>query len=1040
MGMFDWLGELDPTDVAAIAAGVSGLFGDDGENVTKQYPTFNPVLAPLADPIARATHGLLTAPLNQTRVAGFSPDQLTAMGGIRNMNMDPGLNLATMTGAGLIGNAYQGPGSMFQNAMLSSVSPGALMMAGDPMGLQYYESPYASMVRDRALSEYDRAAGAQRARGEAARAGSRAFGTRGQLARQDQEEDLARQRMNLDTQLLEQGFQNAAGLRQQDRSYYGALAGLANQQQASAIAGAGALSNIEMNRRNQALREMDALNRSGTLQQGYMQQLYDTDFFNRETLPWSRINNAMGILNSGGTAATQVSPPRSFFQNALGGGLLGYGLATGNMGGLNAFNQVPGTRTAADGGVLRAYANGGLLGETEDQELMLGAPVNSSFYRDINDVTSRRGDKSQFTMAVIKKALQAGKITPTQAKILMQRAGASAAENAGLARDEAGPDAARLPVPRPAVVESPREAVRPDVGAGPANTGPALARPRFQTAGLSLGLQTPGGTPLVPPPQPQPKVEPISPLRAMMEEMPGGAARNVGVVPRPDEEEEQPPLAVAERGAAAANADVPPRPGALSLDERGVAAANAGVPPQARNVEPAPMSRPALAPDERGVAAANAGIVPEGGALSGGDPIEQAAEKIADQSGAEPGTPAYFERAMQAAAELRQMAKQQGIHPAVLAGAAILGSPGSAGLGGAIEKAVGTVANYQQGQMDRRDKLNLGATNTELAALKFRDEQKAALAAKDAELTLKYNELAVKARELGMKSENERNLAASFGPDWKTNPAALAKWDAMIMAKSGPAQFERQADKNLADRVNDDFKLMTEEGRAARTQLRALDTAKQVLPYIKSTGPIVGQALQTVQGLAEALGVDAETLGYDLGSSAPGALFQSLASRMLISASGGLGNQISNADRDKYEQQFFSLSRSPEANALIIDWLTAEAQKKAAKLDFLNQKQASMTQGEFVQQFATLEKEFNDTYTADLDAEKNFIKFINDQELDAYSDIRTGIEDFAENGSLTQPKNKGSLALRIQQAKTKGWITDGQAEELAGLVRRGGAR
>lgn len=427
---------LSPEAIAAIFAIGGGLASADQDTTTSQVPLFNPVLAPLAGPVAEAAYRNLSAPLSGRSVAPFAPDQIAAMGGTRNLAQDPSLNIASQLGANLIGQNYRpGGGGAYTQQLLSTASPQAVLSQRAPrvftplfdqQAADFYMNPYLDEVRDRTLEQFDRQAGTARAQAEARRAASRAFGTRGALAAQDLEEDIARNRAQIDANLLSQGYANAQQMFAQDagRRMQGALANqqanmnmrnmnrnfalglgrLGQQQGAQNLQAAGALQNLEMNRRRMALGELDALARSGALQQQNLQNQYDIGFFNTETLPAQRVQNAANILYGGGLGAQTQGPQISPIQGALAGGISGLGLGIQYQ-----QAQQPNPFAAlyrADGGRIKKQV-GGTLGldltplpmEEEEEELSAAGKYSQALDQAVAALRAQ-ADKSNFGRAL----------------------------------------------------------------------------------------------------------------------------------------------------------------------------------------------------------------------------------------------------------------------------------------------------------------------------------------------------------------------------------------------------------------------------------------------------------------------------------------------------------------------------------------------------------------------------------------------------------------------------------------------------------------
>ena len=247
---------------------------------------------------------------------------------------------AQQQGAGALGQAATAVGGLgaIQN-QAANIAQGQAGMTG-PQAYQPFMSPYQSQVIDATLSEYDKqgAAGSQAIKDQAVASGNFGGGREGAMLGQYESDRLA-DRAALQGSMLQQGFNQANQLAQQNFQNQGQLFGnqqnlfaMQNQQNLSNQGLAGAFGN-QMNQqfglsdfgRTGMGQDVSALGSLGAMRQGLSQAQLSADAQAAQTgacEPYGRLSQYGNTLTglAGGVAGGQYEQPGSSnpFQTALG--------------------------------------------------------------------------------------------------------------------------------------------------------------------------------------------------------------------------------------------------------------------------------------------------------------------------------------------------------------------------------------------------------------------------------------------------------------------------------------------------------------------------------------------------------------------------------------------------------------------------------------------------------------------------------------------------------------------------------------------------
>jgi len=247
---------------------------------------------------------------------------------------------AQQQGAGALGQAATAVGGLgtFQN-QAANIAQGQAGMTG-PQAYQPFMSPYQSQVIDATLSEYDKqgAAGSQAIKDQAVASGNFGGGREGAMLGQYESDRLA-DRAALQGSMLQQGFNQANQLAQQNFQNQGQLFGnqqnlfaMQNQQNLSNQGLAGAYGN-QINQqfglsdfgRTGMGQDVSALGSLGAMRQGLSQAQLSADAQAAQTgayEPYGRLSQYGNTLTglAGGVAGSQYQDPRQSnpFQTALG--------------------------------------------------------------------------------------------------------------------------------------------------------------------------------------------------------------------------------------------------------------------------------------------------------------------------------------------------------------------------------------------------------------------------------------------------------------------------------------------------------------------------------------------------------------------------------------------------------------------------------------------------------------------------------------------------------------------------------------------------
>ena len=247
---------------------------------------------------------------------------------------------AQQQGAGALGQAATAVGGLgaIQN-QAANIAQGQAGMTG-PQAYQPFMSPYQSQVIDATLSEYDKqgAAGSQAIKDQAVASGNFGGGREGAMLGQYESDRLA-DRAALQGSMLQQGFNQANQLAQQNFQNQGQLFGnqqnlfaMQNQQNLSNQGLAGAFGN-QMNQqfglsdfgRTGMGQDVSALGSLGAMRQGLSQAQLSADAQAAQTgayEPYGRLSQYGNTLTglAGGVAGSQYQDPRQSnpFRTALG--------------------------------------------------------------------------------------------------------------------------------------------------------------------------------------------------------------------------------------------------------------------------------------------------------------------------------------------------------------------------------------------------------------------------------------------------------------------------------------------------------------------------------------------------------------------------------------------------------------------------------------------------------------------------------------------------------------------------------------------------
>lgn len=208
-------------------------------------------------------------------------------------------------------------------------------------------NPYDDLVRGRALADFDEQASTARARRAAQSVGNKSLGTKSSLANAAFDRDTDRQRGDLNSQLLQRGFET--GRAQYNTDQGRALQASMSNQQASArdrqmaLQGAGALQGLDNYERSAMTQNIGALQGAGSMIAGRDQAM--TNY------PWQQVNNLNSILQRSGSQTTQGDAPWWQTGAALAGTAATAATALANSGAFGASGWMTGANGwFADGG------------------------------------------------------------------------------------------------------------------------------------------------------------------------------------------------------------------------------------------------------------------------------------------------------------------------------------------------------------------------------------------------------------------------------------------------------------------------------------------------------------------------------------------------------------------------------------------------------------------------------------------------------------------------------------------------------------------
>jgi len=308
-------------------------------------------LEPAVKDYAEQAKATYTAPIDTSQftgrgfVAGEDPLQTQAINMAQQGvgSYQPFLTAAQQAqqqGAAALGQSAASIGGLgaFQTAA-GNIAQGAAGMTG-PQAYQPFMSPYQSQVIDATLSEYDKqgAAGSQAIKDQAVASGNFGGGREGAMLGQYESDRLA-DRAALQGSMLQQGFNQANQLAQQNfqnqGNLFGMQQGLFGQQGQIGTAQQG-LAGAYGNQINQQFglsdfnrsgmgQDVSALGSLGAMRQGLSQAQLQADQQAAQTEayePYGRLNQYGNVLTglAGGVQGQQYQDPRTSnpFQTALG--------------------------------------------------------------------------------------------------------------------------------------------------------------------------------------------------------------------------------------------------------------------------------------------------------------------------------------------------------------------------------------------------------------------------------------------------------------------------------------------------------------------------------------------------------------------------------------------------------------------------------------------------------------------------------------------------------------------------------------------------
>ena len=308
-------------------------------------------LEPAVKDYAEQAKATYTAPIDTSKftgrgfVAGEDPLQTQAITMAQQGvgSYQPFLTAAQQAqqqGAAALGQSAASIGGLgaFQTAA-GNIAQGAAGMTG-PQAYQPFMSPYQSQVIDATLSEYDKqgAAGSQAIKDQAVASGNFGGGREGAMLGQYESDRLA-DRAALQASMLQQGFNQANQLAQQNfqnqGNLFGMQQGLFGQQGQIGTAQQG-LAGAYGNQINQQFglsdfnrsgmgQDISALGSLGAMRQGLSQAQLQADQQAAQTEayePYGRLNQYGNVLTglAGGVQGQQYQDPRTSnpFQTALG--------------------------------------------------------------------------------------------------------------------------------------------------------------------------------------------------------------------------------------------------------------------------------------------------------------------------------------------------------------------------------------------------------------------------------------------------------------------------------------------------------------------------------------------------------------------------------------------------------------------------------------------------------------------------------------------------------------------------------------------------
>lgn len=234
-------------------------------------------------------------------------------------------------------------------------------------------NPYDELVRQRAMTDFDEQASQASARRAAQQIGTRGLGTKTGLANAQFGRDMERQRGDLNSQLLQRGFET--GRQQYNADQTRALQAAMGNQNASgrdralSLQGSNQLQALENFERSAMAQNAGALQGMGSMVAGREQAVAD--------YPWNQVNRLRSVLSGTGQQQSQGSAP--WWQTAAGlagtgASILGQTGAFGSGGWLgNLFSSGAGSGLAAGGGSMlngiasgAGFADGGYVDDGDD--------------------------------------------------------------------------------------------------------------------------------------------------------------------------------------------------------------------------------------------------------------------------------------------------------------------------------------------------------------------------------------------------------------------------------------------------------------------------------------------------------------------------------------------------------------------------------------------------------------------------------------------------------------------------------------------------